>query len=166
MISERLIAKLRSARSVTVFTGAGISAEGGVPTFRGENGLWKQFKPEELANIDAFLRNPDLVWQWYQHRKEVISSVRPNAGHEAIAAMDALYRSCVVITQNIDNLHQKAGNSPEKIFELHGTMNYASSAFDRARARRGALIVIGLDAQVSGGIGPQRSSVSMHVYSR
>lgn len=118
---------LAGAHRIAVFTGAGISAESGVPTFRGEDGLWKKFRPEELANIDAFLRNPDLVWQWYQHRREVISSVRPNPGHLAIAAMDERYASCVVVTQNIDNLHRRAGS--RTVHELHGNIerNYCLS---------------------------------------
>ncbi len=118
--SAELLLRLKEAGRIVVFTGAGISAESGVPTFRGENGLWKKFRPEELANIDAFMRNPDLVWQWYQHRKEVISSVRPNAGHDAIAAMDQRYPSCIVVTQNIDDLHRRAGS--RTVHELHGNI--------------------------------------------
>jgi NAD-dependent deacetylase len=118
---------LTTAGRIVVFTGAGISAESGVPTFRGEEGLWKRFKPEELANVDAFLKNPDLVWQWYCHRRDVIASVRPNPGHAAIAAMDDRYASCVVITQNIDNLHRRAGS--RTVHELHGNIerNYCLS---------------------------------------
>ena len=118
--SATLRSRLKDAGRVVVFTGAGISVESGVPTFRGDEGLWKKFKPEELANIDAFMRNPELVWQWYQHRREVISSVKPNAGHYAIAAMDARYPSCVVVTQNIDNLHRRAGS--RTVHELHGNI--------------------------------------------
>ena len=132
--SERLLARLKDAGRVVVFTGAGISAESGVPTFRGEEGLWKKFRPEELANIDAFMRNPDLVWQWYQHRRDVISSVVPNAGHYAIAAMDARFQSCIVVTQNIDNLHRRAGS--RIVHELHGNIerNYCASCSTPATA--------------------------------
>lgn len=119
--SDGLRRLLRDARRIVVFTGAGISAESGVPTFRGEDGLWKKFRPEELANVDAFLRNPDLVWAWYQHRREVISSVEPNPGHRAIAAMDRRPGSCVVVTQNIDDLHRRAGS--RTVHELHGNIN-------------------------------------------
>ncbi len=105
---------------MVVFTGAGMSAESGVPTFRGENGLWKKFRPEELANVDAFMRNPDLVWEWYRERKRVITSIRPNEGHYAIARMEGWYSEFCVVTQNIDNLHRRAGS--RKIHELHGNI--------------------------------------------
>jgi NAD-dependent deacetylase len=120
IFSERLLAKLRQADAVAVFTGAGISAESGVPTFRGSEGLWKKFKPEELATFDAFVRNPEIVWEWYSYRKELISSVRPNRGHEAIAEMEKRHRNFSVITQNIDNLHRRAGS--RNVFELHGNI--------------------------------------------
>ncbi len=77
-ISQKLRERLSDAESVCVLTGAGISAESGVPTFRGEQGLWKKFRPEELANVDAFMRNPDLVWEWYAYRRKVVSEVLPN----------------------------------------------------------------------------------------
>lgn len=110
-----------NAGSVTVLTGAGISAESGVPTFRGNDGLWKKFKPEELANFDAFIRNPDLVWEWYRHRKQVISTIQPNAGHYALAEMEKGYKEFAIITQNIDNLHYRAGS--KTVYELHGNIN-------------------------------------------
>src|ERR1051325_824313 len=88
MISPKLINKLQSADSVAVFTGAGISAESGVPTFRGDEGIWKKFKPEELANFDAFMKNSELVWEWYKARKKIIASVQPNPGHVALADME------------------------------------------------------------------------------
>ncbi|MBI3766016.1 MAG: NAD-dependent protein deacylase, partial [Ignavibacteriales bacterium] len=100
--STRLISKLKDAQSVVVFTGAGISAESGVPTFRGNDGLWTKFKPEELANVDAFIRNPELVWEWYKHRKQIIASIQPNAGHYALARMEQFHKHVTVITQNID----------------------------------------------------------------
>jgi NAD-dependent deacetylase len=118
--SSRFLEKLRSAEKVVFFTGAGISAESGVPTFRGENGIWKKFSAEELANFDAFLRNPELVWEWYQHRRTIINDTKPNAGHLAITQFEKYYKSVVVVTQNIDNLHRRAGNST--IYELHGNM--------------------------------------------
>ncbi len=121
MFSEKLISTLRGAEHITVFTGAGISAESGVPTFRGDDGLWKKFKPEELANFDAFIRNPKLVWEWYRYRKQVLANVKPNAGHYALADMEQLHKNVVVITQNIDNLHQRAGST--KVYELHGNIN-------------------------------------------
>ena len=124
IFSEQLIKRLRSASSVAVFTGAGISAESGVPTFRGEDGLWKKFRPEELANFGAFVKNTDLVWEWYNYRRRIIETIRPNAGHYALAQMEKHHESFVVITQNVDNLHIRAGST--KVYELHGniTRNY------------------------------------------
>jgi NAD-dependent deacetylase len=120
MFSERLIHKIVQAKRVAVLTGAGISAESGVPTFRGKEGLWKKFKPEELANFDAFVRNPDLVWEWYSYRKKLIAEVKPNAGHYALAEMEKLFEEFAVITQNIDNLHRRAGST--RVYELHGNI--------------------------------------------
>ena len=118
--SDRLLRKLAGAQNVVAFTGAGISAESGIPTFRGEDGLWKKFKPEELANFDAFIRNPDLVWEWYRHRKSIISSIQPNAGHCALVEMENFHSRFTIITQNIDNLHRRAGS--KTIHELHGNI--------------------------------------------
>lgn len=120
MFSHRFLSTLKNASSVSVFTGAGVSAESGVPTFRGNDGLWKKFKPEELANLDAFMRNPELVWEWYKQRKHIIASIRPNAGHYALAQMQQHHHHFSVITQNIDNLHQRAGSSI--VHELHGNI--------------------------------------------
>ena len=124
--SEQLLTKLRTAESVVAFSGAGISSESGVPTFRGTDGIWSKFKPEELANFDAFMRNPELVWEWYRHRREIISRVQPNPAHYALARMEQVYRRFAVITQNIDNLHQRAGS--KIVHELHGNMerNYCT----------------------------------------
>lgn len=126
MFSERLLSKLHNAVSVTVFTGAGISAESGVPTFRGDEGIWKKFKPEELANFDAFMSNPELVWEWYKQRKNIIDSIQPNRGHYALAEMERRHKHFSLITQNIDNLHRKAGSTI--IHELHGNIerNYCT----------------------------------------
>lgn len=120
MISEILISKLKSAASVTVLTGAGISAESGVPTFRGTDGIWNKFKPEELANFDAFIRSPEMVWEWYMYRKRVIASIEPNPGHYALALMEPRHEKFALITQNIDNLHCRAGS--KTIYELHGNI--------------------------------------------
>jgi NAD-dependent deacetylase len=120
LYSERLLRKLVQAEWVTAFTGAGVSAESGVPTFRGADGIWARFKPEELANMDAFMRNPALVWEWYAHRKRVIADVQPNPGHAALVRMEQLYPEFALITQNIDNLHRRAGNT--RIYELHGNI--------------------------------------------
>jgi len=119
-ISEELIEKLRRAKSVAALTGAGISAESGVPTFRGDEGLWKKFSPEELANFDAFMRNPDMVWEWYNYRRKIIEEVQPNPGHLALSKLEEMIPSFVVITQNVDNLHQRAGS--KNVVELHGNI--------------------------------------------
>jgi NAD-dependent deacetylase len=112
--------KLASARKVVVLTGAGVSAESGVPTFRGEDGLWKKFRPEELANFDAFMQNPKLVWEWYAFRKTIIASIEPNPGHYALADMEQIFPEFVLITQNVDGLHRRAGS--RNILELHGNI--------------------------------------------
>jgi len=120
MISELLRKRLAAAEFVVAFTGAGISAESGVPTFRSNDGIWKKFKPEELASVDGFMRNPELVWHWYSERRKVIRSVQPNAGHRALAALEQCVPFVTVVTQNIDNLHRRAGST--RVFELHGNI--------------------------------------------
>ena len=110
------------AKNIVVLSGAGISAESGVPTFRGAGGLWRTFQPPQLATPEAFADNPSLVWEFYHYRREVMLSKNPNPAHEAIAGMEKRLkpqgRSVVVITQNIDELHKRAGS--EDILELHG----------------------------------------------
>jgi NAD-dependent deacetylase len=105
---------------VTVLTGAGISAESGVPTFRGESGLWRRFQPQELATPEAFDRDPVLVWEWYDWRRGLIGSCVPNAAHETLAEMEAVLPGFTLITQNVDGLHQAAGS--RKVLELHGNV--------------------------------------------
>jgi len=119
-IPQILADKIKTAQHVVVSTGAGVSAESGVPTFRGEDGIWKKMNPEELASIDGFMRNPDLVWEWYQHRRKIVSEVQPNPGHFAIAEMENLFPRFTLITQNVDNLHYRAGSS--EVLELHGNI--------------------------------------------
>lgn len=121
MISDQLIKRLTHATSVAVLTGAGISAESGVPTFRGPYGLWKKFKPEELANFDAFIGNPELVWEWYDYRRKLMHEVMPNAGHCALVDLEQLYSDFTLITQNVDNLHRRAGS--KHVLELHGNID-------------------------------------------
>lgn len=118
--SEKFLHALKDAKSVVVSTGAGVSAESGVPTFRGENGLWKKFRAEELATFEAFQANPDLVWEWYQYRREIINKIQPNPGHHAIAELSKLFDKFQLITQNVDGLHRVAGS--EDILELHGNI--------------------------------------------
>ncbi len=119
-IPESLINRLREADSVVFFTGAGISAESGIPTFRGKDGIWNKLKPEELANFNAFLRNPEMVWEWYSHRKQIIHESRPNHAHIAISEMQDLFREVTVVTQNIDDFHRRAGS--KIVYELHGNI--------------------------------------------
>ncbi len=117
---KEFLEKLQTANSIVFFTGAGISAESGIPTFRGDEGLWKKFRPEELANFDAFIRNPDLVWEWYQYRRKIVEEAEPNKGHLAISEMENYFDNVIVITQNIDNLHFRAGS--KNVYELHGNI--------------------------------------------
>jgi NAD-dependent deacetylase len=112
--------KLKHAENILFFTGAGISAESGISTFRGVDGIWNKLKPEELANFSAFLKNPDMVWEWYQYRRKIINESKPHGGHLAIAEMEKYFKEVVVVTQNVDNLHRRAGST--KIFELHGNI--------------------------------------------
>lgn len=113
--------KLWEAGSVAVLTGAGISAESGVPTFRGEGGLWKRFRAVDLATPEAFSRDPQLVWEFYNWRRELIAPLAPNPGHLALAEMERrLSAHFTLITQNIDGLHQKAGS--RNVIELHGNL--------------------------------------------
>lgn len=111
---------IRNSITVAVLTGAGISAESGVPTFRGEEGLWKKFRAEELATVDAFMGNPQLVWEWYLHRRELMNDVDPNPGHYALVDMEKYFEDFTLITQNVDGLHRRAGSS--NILELHGNI--------------------------------------------
>jgi len=120
MISAALARRLASAHAVVAFTGAGVSAESGVPTFRGADGIWSKLKPEELASMDAFMKNPSLVWEWYAHRKKIMSGIAPNAGHRALVRMEGLVPAFTVVTQNIDNLHARAGS--RTVHELHGNI--------------------------------------------
>ncbi len=119
-IPDKLMARLGRARRIVVATGAGVSAESGVPTFRGAGGIWSKMNPEELASVDGFMRNPQLIWEWYQHRRALMSHVQPNPGHYAIARFEQLFPEMVLITQNIDGLHRRAGST--KILELHGNI--------------------------------------------
>jgi len=103
-------------RKVVVFTGAGISADSGIPTFRGPDGLWRNFRAEELATAEAFRRDPLLVWEWYEWRRGLIRNAKPNAAHEAVARLP----DAAVVTQNVDGLHARAG--AHDVIELHGNI--------------------------------------------
>jgi NAD-dependent deacetylase len=116
----RVAARLKAARAVAVITGAGISAESGVPTFRGAQGLWRSFRPEQLATPEAFARDPALVWEWYRWRRRVIAGTRPNPGHLALARLEHRFEAFTLLTQNVDGLHREAGS--RHLVELHGNI--------------------------------------------
>ena len=115
-----LAERLKYAKRICVLTGAGASKESGVPTFREADGLWNKFKPEELANVNAFIQNPALVWEWYSWRRELMGKVKPNQGHFALAELEKLLQSFTLVTQNVDNLHRLAGSV--NVVELHGNI--------------------------------------------
>jgi NAD-dependent deacetylase len=117
---EEVKARLARARVVTVLTGAGISADSGVPTFRGANGLWRSFRAEDLANPEAFARDPRLVWEWYNWRRELIATKSPNAAHHALVELERRVDNFWLITQNVDGLHPAAGT--RKLSEIHGNI--------------------------------------------
>jgi NAD-dependent deacetylase len=109
---------LQSASSVVVLTGAGISAESGVPTFRGPGGLWRERRPEQLATPEAFDRDPRLVWEWYDWRRSVLAKAEPNAGHRALVRLENRAARFTLVTQNVDGLHDRAGS--RNVVKLHG----------------------------------------------
>jgi len=119
-LPDSVIAACEPSKQVVVLTGAGISAESGVPTFRGEDGLWKQYRAEELATPHAFQANPKLVWEWYDWRRGIIGRAEPNPGHRAIAEMEQIFPRFTLITQNVDGLHRRAGST--KVIEIHGNL--------------------------------------------
>jgi NAD-dependent deacetylase len=117
---DRVASWMRAAERIVILTGAGISAESGVPVFRGDGGLWRQFRPEQLATPEAFRRQPELVWDWYSWRRARIAEARPNAGHVAIARWQQQRDGVTLLSQNVDGLHARAG-SPQ-VVELHGNL--------------------------------------------
>jgi NAD-dependent deacetylase len=112
--------RLQRARTVTVLTGAGVSADSGVPTFRGSDGLWRNFRAEDLATPEAFGQDPRLVWEWYNWRREILATKQPNAAHHAIVEMERRIPGFWLITQNVDGLHPAAGS--RKLSEIHGNI--------------------------------------------
>ena len=117
---SRLQERLLQARSVAVMTGAGVSAESGVPTFRGADGLWRQYRAEDLATPEAFSRDPKLVWEWYDWRRQLIAKCQPNPAHYAIAFLERQAQKLLLITQNVDGLHRLAGSV--RMVEVHGNL--------------------------------------------
>jgi len=116
-----LVAALRDSRHVCVLTGAGISAESGVPTFReAQQGLWEKYDPQQLATPEAFEANPELLWEWYRWRRDLVARAQPNPGHRALARLAELVPRFTLITQNVDGLHQRAGSAD--VIEFHGNI--------------------------------------------
>lgn len=121
VIPDALCQVLRDARHVCALTGAGVSAESGVPTFRDtQAGIWAKYDPQQLATPEGFLDSPELVWQWYRWRRELVAKVAPNAGHYALAELQELVPRLTLITQNVDGLHQRAGSGD--VIEFHGNL--------------------------------------------
>jgi NAD-dependent deacetylase len=118
--SSNLLVHLRADASMAVLTGAGISAESGLPTFRGAGGWWKNYRAEDLATPEAFQKNPQLVWEWYNYRRDLVRQRAPNPGHFALARLESLCKTFALITQNVDGYHQRAGSI--KVSELHGNI--------------------------------------------
>ena len=117
---EKAASLIREAGKATALTGAGISAESGIPTFRGKDGLWQKYDPEELATESAFRRNPERVWEWYWFRIDLVRKAKPNPGHLALAEMERLHPDFMVMTQNVDGLHFRAGS--RNVLEFHGNI--------------------------------------------
>lgn len=121
IVSTPLVDALKAARHVCVLTGAGISAESGVPTFRdAQTGLWAKYDPLQLATPEAFEADPDLVWDWYQFRRELVREVEPNAAHRSLVELAELVPRFTLITQNVDGLHARAGS--RDVIEFHGNL--------------------------------------------
>jgi NAD-dependent deacetylase len=120
LLAPELRAAIAGAQRAVVFTGAGVSAESGLGTFRGADGLWEKFRPEDLATPQAFARDPARVTRWYLERFAAMRRAEPNPAHRAIASWERLFPSLLVVTQNIDRLHQRAGS--HDVVELHGTL--------------------------------------------
>jgi len=121
LLTDELLNRLGQARHVMVLTGAGMSAESGVPTFRdAQTGIWEKFRAEDLATPEAFKANPERVWQWYEERRAIVRAARPHAGHQALVVLESLVPNLSLVTQNVDGLHQLAGS--KNVTELHGNI--------------------------------------------
>jgi NAD-dependent deacetylase len=122
-LPDEVVEKLRGSECLVVLTGAGVSAESGVPTFRGKDGLWKDHRPEQLATQQAFEKDPELVWDWYHWRRNLVREVSPNPAHYAIVELERRVSDFTLITQNVDGLHLRAGS--ENVFQIHGDLHHA-----------------------------------------
>ncbi|MDQ4106840.1 MAG: NAD-dependent deacylase [Actinomycetota bacterium] len=120
-LPPQLVERLRDARSVVALTGSGISAESGIPTFReAQTGLWARYDPQQLATPEAFMRDPKLVWEWYEWRRKLVGEAAPNPGHRALVKLERWISSFTLVTQNVDGLHGRAGS--RDVIELHGNI--------------------------------------------
>jgi NAD-dependent protein deacetylase/lipoamidase len=131
-LPESVRNRVRSAQRVVVFSGAGVSRESGLDTFRGAGGLWERMRPEELATPEAFRADPGKVWRWYAWRYGKVAQASPNPAHYAVARLEAVFPFYMVVTQNVDGLHQRAGS--RNLLELHGTV--ARAFCERCRRSR------------------------------
>ncbi|TGL56008.1 NAD-dependent deacylase [Leptospira kemamanensis] len=120
LLPKETLETIRNAERIVFLTGAGISSESGIPTFRGEGGLWKNFRAEDLATPSAFQKNPELVWEWYDWRRGICKNAKPNLGHITIAKWQNKSNGVFLITQNVDGLHPRSGS--KSIIELHGNI--------------------------------------------
>lgn len=119
-MNEKVVERLSKTKFLLVITGAGISAESGIPTFRGADGLWRNYRAEDLATLDAFERDPATVWQWYDWRRGIIGKAQPNPGHLAIKELEDIFDNFLLITQNVDGLHARTGI--RNMVEIHGNL--------------------------------------------
>ena len=120
-MAREIAAHLGAQATVAVLSGSGMSAESGIPTFRdAQTGIWSKFRPEDLATPEAFVRDPAKVWRWYMHRREGVMAAQPHAGHRALVKLEAMVESMVIITQNVDGMHQRSGSG--RVLELHGNI--------------------------------------------
>ncbi|MCS7204312.1 MAG: NAD-dependent deacylase [Leptospiraceae bacterium] len=125
---EQVLQKIpKNIKRLGVLTGAGISNESGIPTFRGNDGLWKNYRPEELATPEAFRKNPVLVWEWYEMRRQIIKNAKPNLAHITLVEMEEFFEEFLLVTQNVDGLHEKAGS--KNVVEIHGNIWKARCTF-------------------------------------
>ena len=144
VISKRLVEALTADRvRVVALTGAGISAESGIPTFRSAGGWWKSHRPEDLATPEAFARDPRTVWEWYEYRRGIVATAMPNPGHLELARWERHFDHFTLITQNVDSLHRRAGSSQPH--ELHG--NISLSICHRCRQSKGS-VGLGSDGEI------------------
>lgn len=135
-IPPQLVEDVRNVRSIVALTGSGISAESGVPTFRdAQTGLWARYDPQQLATPEAFMRDPDLVWEWYEWRRELVDRAEPNPGHHALVELERLAPDFTLATQNVDGLHRRAGS--ENVLELHGNILRTICSVERLEVQPG-----------------------------